>query len=156
MEVKKVIEVQDNAHLQDKQFHNKPAALVAAVEVEVQQPVEDNDKVLKKNDGLNTPTSPLKTIQPILTCPPAPRKPKADDPLRKRKGSHIKTALRLLDYSNDVLALYPPALLADFGNKVKKAKRSGYPEQLKENIGTNLNYYPTKLQNKHDKWDSIS
>lgn len=133
MELKNVNEEQENTLLHDN-------LLPTPVEIEVEQQLEDNDKVFNKRDELiNAPTSPFKTIQPILKCPPAPHKPKAC-PLRKRKGLRC-TPMRLLDYSKDVLAMYPPALIADFGNKVKKAKRSsGYHEQhFKENICTNLN-----------------
>uniref|UniRef100_A0A7N0TDT2 Uncharacterized protein n=1 Tax=Kalanchoe fedtschenkoi TaxID=63787 RepID=A0A7N0TDT2_KALFE len=97
--------------------------------------VEDNNS---KDDVLKTPTSAFNKIRPVFTCPPAPRKPKAA-PLRKRKGLH-----RLLDMSNDVLSLYPPALLADFGNKLKKARRNQklgeqQQQQQKENICCNIN-----------------
>lgn len=102
------------------------AVLEAAEELPV--PVEDN------NDGLKTPTSAMNKIQPNFTCPPAPRKPKAV-PLGKRKGTYRE--LRLLDLSGHVLSLYPPAMLADFGNRMKKARRD--QQQNKENIFSNLN-----------------
>ncbi|CAM8967137.1 unnamed protein product [Rhodiola kirilowii] len=121
----------DYANLQDNHFHTKSPPSPSQV-LEAEPPVEENDKVI-----LRTPTSALSKIQSVLTCPPAPRKPKAA-PSRKRKGSH--TEMRLLDLSNDVLSMYPPALLKDFGNKLKKARRDHQHEQLNENICSNINY----------------
>ncbi|XP_059431009.1 cyclin-dependent protein kinase inhibitor SMR3-like [Corylus avellana] len=76
--------------------------------------VEDDE------DGFKTPTSLDHKIPVILQCPPAPRKPKTI-PLTKRKATRQRI---LLDLSNDIEALFPPALLVDLSRgKIKKIRQ---------------------------------
>ncbi|XP_059663825.1 cyclin-dependent protein kinase inhibitor SMR10-like [Cornus florida] len=73
------------------------------------------------DDGFRTPTNLDQRI-PILVpqCPPAPRKPKSL-PVTKRS----KAARRgiLMELSKEIESLFPPALLADIGGKMKKARK---------------------------------
>ncbi|XP_060168916.1 cyclin-dependent protein kinase inhibitor SMR14 [Lycium barbarum] len=70
-------------------------------------------KVDKEDVGiLKTPTSP-KHSKRQMVCPPAPKKKKAIQ-VTKRK--------LFLDVYDEVESWFPPALLADLGNKIKKAR----------------------------------
>ncbi|OAY51808.1 cyclin-dependent protein kinase inhibitor SMR10 [Manihot esculenta] len=71
------------------------------------------------HDGFKTPTSLDQKIPVILPCPPAPRKPKSL-PSNKRKSSRRRV---LLDLSNEIESLFPPALRADLGGKIKKVRQ---------------------------------
>ncbi|PPD87572.1 hypothetical protein GOBAR_DD15477 [Gossypium barbadense] len=82
----------------------------------------NDDQDENDNDGFKTPTSldhkiPAATI---LKCPPAPRKPKSlpiiSSPA-KRKSLRRRI---LLDLTKEIESLFPPALIADLGNKIKK------------------------------------
>lgn len=81
------------------------------------------------DSGFKTPTSLDHQIPVMLQCPAAPRKPKSRPLLTKRKAqsqsqSQSQSQRRILyDLSNEIEALFPPALLADLGNKIKKAKQ---------------------------------
>ncbi|KAK9280284.1 hypothetical protein L1049_013972 [Liquidambar formosana] len=72
-------------------------------------------------DGCRTPTSLDQRIPLILPCPPPPRKPKSL-PSTKRKVAPASRKI-LLDLSNEVESLFPPALLADLGGKMKKVRK---------------------------------
>ncbi|OAY37816.1 cyclin-dependent protein kinase inhibitor SMR10 [Manihot esculenta] len=72
-----------------------------------------------EDDGFKTPTSLDNKIPVVLPCPPAPRKPKSL-PSNKRK-SHRRRVL--LDLSNEIESLFPPALRADLGGKIKKIRQ---------------------------------
>lgn len=78
---------------------------------------DDHDDV--DNNGFKTPTSLDQKIPATLKCPPAPRKPKSL-PSTKRKAHHHQRVL--LDLSSEIESLFPPALFADLGGKVKKKK----------------------------------
>ncbi|KAA8549259.1 hypothetical protein F0562_000943 [Nyssa sinensis] len=79
---------------------------------------EDDD-----DDGFRTPTSLDHRMPLIPQCPPAPRKPKSL-PLTKRKADG---SLRiLLDLSNEIESLFPPALLGDLGGKIKKLRKNSF------------------------------
>ncbi|XVE59249.1 hypothetical protein DITRI_Ditri05aG0030800 [Diplodiscus trichospermus] len=71
----------------------------------------------EKNDGFKTPTSLDHKIPAMLKCPPAPSKPKSL-PSPKRKAFR-----QLLDLTKEIESLFPPALLADLGNKIKKVRQ---------------------------------
>ncbi|KAF8397504.1 hypothetical protein HHK36_016421 [Tetracentron sinense] len=73
----------------------------------------DNDN----DEGFQTPTSLDHKIPVIKRCPPAPRKPKSF-PSTKRKAS----SKRRLDLSKEIEQMFPPALLSDFGRKIKKVR----------------------------------
>nr|POE54100.1 cyclin-dependent protein kinase inhibitor smr3 [Quercus suber] len=75
--------------------------------------VEDDD------DGFRTPTSLDHKIPESLRCPPAPRKPKPI-PSTKRKAGRRRI---MLDLSNEIDSLFPPALLVDLRVKIKKIRR---------------------------------
>ncbi|OIT02694.1 hypothetical protein A4A49_53439 [Nicotiana attenuata] len=75
-----------------------------------------NNRVEEEEDGLRTPTSNEHSIPLILMCPAAPRKPKSVPVLftkRKRKM-----------FVDEVQSLFPPALLADLGKKIRKTSSS--------------------------------
>ncbi|KAJ4725824.1 cyclin-dependent protein kinase inhibitor SMR3-like [Melia azedarach] len=81
---------------------------------------EKNSRLKEDSDeGFKTPTSSDHKIPVVLQCPPAPRKPKSR-PLTKRKVSPRRV---LHDLSNEIEAMFPPALLADLGNKIKKVRK---------------------------------
>ncbi|KAJ9189150.1 hypothetical protein P3X46_000480 [Hevea brasiliensis] len=71
------------------------------------------------DDGVKTPTSLDHRIPVILPCPTAPRKPKSL-PSNKRKSPRRRV---LLDLSNEIESLFPPALRADLGGKIKKVRQ---------------------------------
>lgn len=68
--------------------------------------------------GCTTPTSADHKIPQV--CPPAPRKPKSLPSSTNQKASRRRV---LLDLSNEIESLFPPALLADFGKKIKKVRK---------------------------------
>ncbi|EEF28791.1 conserved hypothetical protein [Ricinus communis] len=72
------------------------------------------------DDGCKTPTSLNHKIPTLLPCPPAPRKPKSL-PSNKRKSPARRRVL--LDLSNEIESLFPPALRADLGAKIKKVRQ---------------------------------
>ncbi|KAK3206250.1 hypothetical protein Dsin_020296 [Dipteronia sinensis] len=74
--------------------------------------------------GFKTPMSPHHKIPPVLKCPPAPRKPKSIPlmMINKRKLP-AKRRIILHDLSNEIEAMFPPVLLADLGNKIKKVRQ---------------------------------
>ncbi|XVF68752.1 hypothetical protein PTKIN_Ptkin11bG0026500 [Pterospermum kingtungense] len=74
----------------------------------------------ERNDGFKTPTSLNHKIPALLKCPPAPRKPRSLPISPKRKAFHRKI---LLDLTKEIESLFPPALLADLGNKIKKVRQ---------------------------------
>ncbi|KAG8647624.1 cyclin-dependent protein kinase inhibitor SMR14 [Manihot esculenta] len=76
------------------------------------------------NDGFKTPTTMDHKIPVIKQCPAAPRKPR---PVlcTKRKAispSNGRRSLQL-DLSREVESLFPRPILADFYQKMKKARR---------------------------------
>lgn len=88
--------------------------------LKIQLPSLAEFKVEEDSDeGFKTPTSSDHKIPVVLQCPPAPRKPKSR-PLTKRKVSPRRV---LHDLSNEIEAMFPPALLADLGNKIKKVRK---------------------------------
>nr|DAD25849.1 TPA_asm: hypothetical protein HUJ06_027317 [Nelumbo nucifera] len=72
------------------------------------------------DDGFRTPTSLDHKIPVILQCPPAPRKI-ISIPSKKRKASSTRRQL-LLNLSDEIESLFPPALFADHGRKMKKVR----------------------------------
>ncbi|XWS53129.1 hypothetical protein CRYUN_Cryun11dG0131300 [Craigia yunnanensis] len=81
--------------------------------------VHENGEADENNDGFKTPTSLDRKIPVMLKCPPAPRKPKSL-PSPKRKAFRRRI---LLDLTKEIESLFPPALLADLGNKIKKLRQ---------------------------------
>ncbi|XP_065868167.1 cyclin-dependent protein kinase inhibitor SMR14 [Euphorbia lathyris] len=79
---------------------------------------QEEDVDDKSEDGLKTPTSMEKRIPLVLSCPPAPRKPKSM-PCNKRKllGGRRRV---LLDLSNEIESLFPPSVVV--GAKIKKVR----------------------------------
>ncbi|KAK1357279.1 cyclin-dependent protein kinase inhibitor SMR3 [Heracleum sosnowskyi] len=75
-------------------------------------------KVEEDNDGCKTPTSLEQKISSVI-CPPAPRKAKSI-PSKKRKAMACRRSL--LDFSTEVESMFPEALQADFGKKIKKVR----------------------------------
>ncbi|MBA0582589.1 hypothetical protein Gorai_024728 [Gossypium raimondii] len=109
---------------QEEEEENSKLVMMGTSESEVVAAAND-DQDENDNDGFKTPTSldhkiPTATI---LKCPPAPRKPKSlpiisspakRKPLRRRI---------LLDLTKEIESLFPPALIADLGNKIKKVRQ---------------------------------
>ncbi|XP_042474839.1 cyclin-dependent protein kinase inhibitor SMR10-like [Macadamia integrifolia] len=81
--------------------------------------------VEEDDDGFRTPTTLDHRIPAvnIKQCPPAPRKPNSN-PKRKASSSSFTTRRQLfpLDLSQEIESLFPPALLADLGRKIKKVR----------------------------------
>lgn len=77
--------------------------------------VEDSDH----GDVSKTPTSSDCRIPETFQCPPAPRKRKSL-PSTNRKSPRRRV---LLDLSNEVETLFPPALAANLGGKIKKVRQ---------------------------------
>ncbi|KAK8601595.1 hypothetical protein V6N12_051424 [Hibiscus sabdariffa] len=75
----------------------------------------------ENDDGFKTPTSLDHKIPAILKCPPAPRKPKSL-PIISAKRKAFRRRI-LLDLTKEIESLFPPALLADLGNKIKKVRQ---------------------------------
>ncbi|GLT67066.1 hypothetical protein SLA2020_393990 [Shorea laevis] len=71
-------------------------------------------------DELKTPKSLDHRIPTMLKCPPAPRKPKS---LPSAKRKEVLRRRILLDLTKEIESLFPPVLLADLGNKIKKVRR---------------------------------
>lgn len=89
-------------------------------EVDKKEEVEEfedvKDSCLKvKEDEVKIPTSPKCNTKHMI-CPPAPKKPKSIQ-ITKRKQRVF------LDVYDEVKSMFPPALLADLGNKIKKVRR---------------------------------
>ncbi|KAE8693107.1 Detected protein of unknown function [Hibiscus syriacus] len=75
----------------------------------------------ENDDGFKTSTSLDHRIPAILKCPPAPRKPKSL-PIISPKRKAFRRRI-LLDLTKEMESLFPPALLADLGNKIKKVRQ---------------------------------
>ena len=105
---------------EEKQEEEEDKCKISVSSLEVKVPslgelrdVEDDD------DGFRTPTSLDHKIPESLQCPPAPRKPKPI-PSTKRKAGRRRI---MLDLSNEIESLFPPALLVDLHVKIKKIRR---------------------------------
>ncbi|OMO67757.1 hypothetical protein CCACVL1_20340 [Corchorus capsularis] len=86
--------------------------------------VHDENGKEEDDDGFKTPTCLDQKIPAMLKCPPAPRKPKALPIISssaKRKANFRRRIL--LDFTKEIESLFPPALLADLGNKIKKVRQ---------------------------------
>lgn len=70
------------------------------------------------DEECSTPTSTDRRIPLVFPCPPAPRKPKP----AKRKAADSRPVW--LDFSKEVEALFPLSVIADFGGKIKKARKN--------------------------------
>jgi hypothetical protein len=93
-----------------------PTLKIKLPSVEAFQIEDDKDD---DDDGFKTPTSLDRKIPVIFQCPPAPRKPKSL-PSAKRKSPQGRV---LLDLSNEIESLFPPALAGDLGGKIKKVRQ---------------------------------
>ncbi|CAK7331568.1 unnamed protein product [Dovyalis caffra] len=107
-------EVEEEEKQEDKCKTSVPTLKIKLPSVEAFQIEEDSD-----DDGFKTPTSLDCKIPVIFQCPPAPRKPKSL-PSTKRKSSPRRV---LLDLSNEIGSLFPPALAADLVGKIKKVRQ---------------------------------
>ncbi|XWS28842.1 hypothetical protein CRYUN_Cryun25bG0106300 [Craigia yunnanensis] len=110
---------------QDQQQQEKEKCKLLMSQMELKLPssgelkVHENGEEDENNDGFKTPTSLDHKIPIMLKCPPAPRKPKSL-PSPKRKACRRRI---LLDLTKEIECLFPPALLADLGNKIKKVRQ---------------------------------
>lgn len=84
-------------------------------EFKVEEGDDDDD-----NDGFKTPTSLDHKIPLMISCPPAPRKPKSL-PSTKRRAPAAPNRRVLLDLSNEIQSLFPP----DFCIKSKRVRKGG-------------------------------
>ncbi|OMO91242.1 hypothetical protein COLO4_18500 [Corchorus olitorius] len=75
------------------------------------------------DDGFKTPTCLDQKIPAMLKCPPAPRKPKALPISPAKRKANFRRRI-LLDFTKEIESLFPPALLADLGNKIKKVRQA--------------------------------
>jgi hypothetical protein len=107
-------EVEDEGKQEDKCEISVPTLKIKFPSLGAFQ-IEDSDH----GDGSKTPTSSDCKIPVIFQCPPAPRKPKSL-PSTKRKSPRRRV---LLDLSNEVETLFPPALAANLGGKIKKVRQ---------------------------------
>lgn len=82
---------------------------------EEEEDVKDSCLKVKEDEVLKIPTSPKCNTKQMI-CPPAPKKPKSIQ-ITKRKQRVF------LDVYDEVKSMFPPALLADLGNKIKKVRR---------------------------------
>ncbi|KAM4083263.1 hypothetical protein ACJW30_08G043100 [Castanea mollissima] len=105
---------------EEKQQEEEDKRKISVSSLEVKVPslgelrdVEDDD------DGFRTPTSLDHKIPQSLQCPAAPRKPKPI-PSTKRKAGRRRI---MLDLSNEIESLFPPAVLVDLRVKIKKIRR---------------------------------
>nr|XP_009773926.1 PREDICTED: uncharacterized protein LOC104224066 [Nicotiana sylvestris] len=80
-----------------------------------EEDVKDSCLKVKEDEVLKIPTSPKCNTKQMI-CPPAPKKPKSIQ-ITKRKQRVF------LDVYDEVKSMFPPALLADLGNKIKKVRR---------------------------------
>ncbi|KAK1394536.1 cyclin-dependent protein kinase inhibitor SMR10-like [Heracleum sosnowskyi] len=101
---------------QQQEFDKFQVNLVSSLEIKL-SPLLVDVKVEEDNDGCKTPTSLDQKIS-VLICPPAPRKAKSV-PSKKRKAFSSQRRI-LLDCSSEVESMFPKAILADFGKKMKK------------------------------------
>lgn len=113
---------------EDQQQQEKEEKLcklqLTPLEINLPSSGEFNSHYYKKNnneDGFKTPTSSDHKIPAMLKCPPAPRKPKSL-PSPKRKDAFRRQKM-LLDLTKEIESLFPPALLADLGNKIKTVRQ---------------------------------
>ncbi|KAL8116057.1 hypothetical protein AgCh_022518 [Apium graveolens] len=104
---------------QQQEFDKFQVNLVSSLEIKL-TPLLVHVKVEEENDiGCKTPTSLDQKIS-VFICPPAPRKAKPI-PSKKRKPVSSRPRI-LLDYSSEVESMFPKAILADFGKKIKRAR----------------------------------
>lgn len=79
----------------------------------------------KKDNTKMIPTSPerVSNTRQMMICPPAPKKKKTFQ-VTKRKLYHYQEERVFLDVYDEVESMFPPALLADLDNKIKKARKT--------------------------------
>jgi hypothetical protein len=109
-------EVEEEDKQEDECEISVPTLKIKLPSVEAFQIEDDKDD---DDDGFKTPTSLDRKIPVIFQCPPAPRKPKSL-PSAKRKSPQRRV---LLDLSNEIESLFPPALAGDLGGKIKKVRQ---------------------------------
>ncbi|XVF20061.1 hypothetical protein REPUB_Repub11eG0165700 [Reevesia pubescens] len=119
----------DQPQQQKEEEEEDKCKLLMAAPLELKLPCSGEFKVHENggdhedeniNDGFKTPTSLDSKIPVMLKCPPAPRKPKPLPISTKRKAFGRRI---ILDLTKEIESLFPPALLADLGNKIKKVRQ---------------------------------
>ncbi|KAJ6345134.1 hypothetical protein OIU77_028234 [Salix suchowensis] len=121
-ELHKEKEVEDEEEEQEDDCEvSVPTLKIKLPSVEAFQVEDDKDD---DDDGFKTPTSLDRKIPVIFQCPPAPRKPKSL-PSTKRKSAQRRV---LLDLSNEIESLFPPAPAGDLGGKLKKVRHGNDTE----------------------------
>ncbi|MCD9644307.1 hypothetical protein HAX54_032489 [Datura stramonium] len=88
---------------------------------------EESEDVKDYNSAKQIPTSPEPSVtstRQMMICPPAPKKKKA---IQVTKRKHDDQENVFLDVYDEVESMFPPALLADLGNKIKKARKKLLP-----------------------------
>ncbi|KAG6629214.1 cyclin-dependent protein kinase inhibitor SMR12-like [Carya illinoinensis] len=92
-------------------------SVLSSLRLKIPPPGEFSD-VEDDDDGFKTPTSLDNKIPVVLQCPHAPRKLKPRAVQTKRRGFARRRIL--LDLSNEIESLFPPALRVDLSGKIKK------------------------------------
>ncbi|KAJ4849154.1 hypothetical protein Tsubulata_045091 [Turnera subulata] len=121
----KLQDSQKNEQVQEQKQEEDSSCKLLVPTLKIQLPGEGENRTEEEeednSDGFKTPTSADHKIPLVLQRPPAPpRKPKAL-PSAKRKSSSRRRAL--LDLSNEIESLFPPALRSDLGARMKKARQ---------------------------------
>ncbi|KAH7550039.1 hypothetical protein JRO89_XS13G0124500 [Xanthoceras sorbifolium] len=106
----------------EEKQEDKCRILVSSLKIKLPNILGEFKDEEDNNDGFKTPTSSDHKMPPVLQCPPAPRKPKSRPLITKRKLPAAAQRRVLHDLSNEIEALFPPVLLADLGNKIKKVR----------------------------------
>uniref|UniRef100_A0A6N2K616 Cyclin-dependent protein kinase inhibitor SMR3 n=1 Tax=Salix viminalis TaxID=40686 RepID=A0A6N2K616_SALVM len=120
-ELHKEKEVEEEEEQEDDCEVSVPTLKIKLPSVEAFQIEDDKDD---DDDGFKTPTSLDRKIPVIFQCPPATRKPKSL-PSTKRKSGQRRV---LLDLSNEIESLFPPAPAGDLGGKLKKVRHGNDAE----------------------------
>lgn len=114
---------------EDRKKEDKFDMLVSTLKLKIPSPdqefrvLEDQENHVGVVDGFETPTSLDHKIPAALKCPPAPRKPKSLPSMKRRLP--ISRRRVLLDLTSEIESLFPPAILADLGGKIKKVRQAG-------------------------------
>ncbi|KAJ6309822.1 hypothetical protein OIU76_014711 [Salix suchowensis] len=120
--VRSALELGDDCEIEPQELHKEKE--VEDEEEEQEDDCEVEDDKDDDDDGFKTPTSLDRKIPVIFQCPPAPRKPKSL-PSTKRKSAQRRV---LLDLSNEIESLFPPAPAGDLGGKLKKVRHGNDTE----------------------------
>lgn len=121
---------EDNLKDYNNNNNNKKSSVIPQVESEEGRVYIDLTSTFKKDNVKDyskklIPISPkrVSSTTQMLICPPAPKKKKTIQ-VTKRKLHHDQEERVFLDVYDEVESLFPPALLADLDNKIKKVRKT--------------------------------